>query len=148
MAYENVNTLKLNSALNKIDNINYEKINDLKSKLTNDQWGSPIRLRIKTALQDLINEYKIIQKEIENYKTATDYIRDYQKEDDDYKRYTRKADSCWSSYRSYDSISEPTDYDISCANYYRRMYYEYSSKASEAQNNKNRLKIKIDNLIK
>ena len=53
MAYENISTYKLNSSLNKIDNIKYENINNLKSKLTSDQWGSPIRLRIKTALQEL-----------------------------------------------------------------------------------------------
>lgn len=148
MAYESISTYKLNSSLNKIDNIKYENINELKSKLTSDQWGSPIRLRIKTALQELINEYKVIQKEIENYKVAADYIKEYQKEDDNYKRYTRQADSYWSSYQSYSSISEPTEIDISWASYYRSMYYKYNRMASESQNNKNRLEIKIDSLIK
>lgn len=148
MAYENISTYKLNNALNKIDNINYENINNLKSKLTSDQWGSPIRSRIKTALQDLISEYKAIQKEIKDYKTAAELIKDYQEANDDYDRYVQKANDYRQKYEQYKYKTDLDANDEYWKNHYKNKYNEYMNMKSSAQNSKNQLKNRINNLIK
>ena len=148
MAYENINIDKLESAFNKIDDIDYEKISNLKTKLTSDQWGSPICGRIKTALQDVINEYKAIQKKIENYKAATELIKEYQEASKDYDTYVQKADECKEKYESYKNKTDPNSIDEYWKKYYEDKYNSYINDQTIVQNSKEQLKNRIDNLIK
>lgn len=170
MAYEKINVSNLKKALNKIDDINYENINSLSGKLTDNEWGSPIRGRIKTALNVIVNEYKNIQKKINNYKTACNYIDEYQKLAADIKSYnnslsTYKSDLNNYNNKLYDHKRTMESYDSntldSSRNYTqgRIDYYNLkisntnynisniNSKLSSAKSKQKELSNKINNLI-
>lgn len=147
MAYENVNVFKLESALNKIDNISYGNIDNLYNKLATDQWQSPIRNRIRTALKEVVSEYMAIQKEIRNYKLAASLIRNYQQSDDDYKKYVKKTSDAKQKYDKYRYKTNPDSSDEYWKNYYKNKYNEYLSKQKTSINNKNEMKRRIDSLI-
>lgn len=140
MAYENVNSNKLQSALNKIDNINSNKINNLISKLQTDQWESQSRKRIITALNVIANETKIIQSKIKKYKTAANYIEEYKKLDRDLDGFNNKLSNFKESLGKCDDDSLSKDY-------YQNKVYNYQSKIFNNKSRMTELKNKINNLI-
>lgn len=170
MTYENLNVSNLKKSLNKIDNINYEKIDDLSSKLSDSEWGSPIRKRIKTALNEIVKEYENIQEKINDYKTACNYIEEYQKLSDDMKSYnnllsTYKNDLNYCNNKLYEHKRTMESYDsntLDSSRIYtqgRIDYYNWkisntnsnisdiNSKLSSTKSKQKELDTKINNLI-
>lgn len=101
MAFQNCNVNKLNSALNKIDNISYDKLNSLVNDISFNEWTSPSEKRIITAVNLIIEEYKKIQKKINNYKQACEYIEEYKELESGYdsdrkkvSKYEKKLKDC------------------------------------------------------
>lgn len=170
MAYENINVNKLRSALNKIDDINSSSLESLNNKLSSSEWSGGIVNRIKTATKKDISEIKEIQKKINNYKTACNYMEEYQDLDDDIKSYNSSLSSYRSdlnyyngklsnhkrTMRNYDSNTSDIsrDYTQGRIDYYNQKVSSMNSKISNVNsklsNAKSRqatLKTKIDNLI-
>lgn len=147
MAYEKVNVSRLESALNKIDNINHDKVDNLISKLQTDQWQSPSRKRIITALKVITSETKAIENDIKRYKTVAQYIKNYQDFDTNYKRYISEARIAKQNYEKYQYKANPNATDEYLKRYYRNRYNEYLSKQSSALNSRNQIINKINNLI-
>lgn len=170
MAYENIEINKLKKALNKIDNINSNKLEKINDKINSSEWSSGVENRIKEAIKKEISEIKAIQTKINNYKDACDYIKEYQKLDDDIDGYNNSLSSYRNKLSSYnDKLS---DYQTTMKNYDsdtpdvskaytqgRIDHYnnkisnakdniaDINSKMSSAKSNQASLKIKIDNLI-
>jgi len=78
MAFESINYQKLSSTLNKLDNINANSLKTLKGNLSQNSWGSPVRARIQTAMQAIIDEYQNISSDIKKYKELPNKIKEYQ----------------------------------------------------------------------
>ena len=133
MAYENINVNSLRRALNKIDNISSSNYESFVNKLSNSEWAGGIINRIRTATNKEISEIKDIQKQINKYKTACDYIEEYQDLDDDIRRYNNSLDSYERDRDRYnDKLSS-----------YKRTMRNYSS--NEPEINKNYTQSRIDN---
>ena len=140
MAYQNCNVNKLQSALNTVDNISYEKIEDLIGSMNSNDWESKSNARIKNALREIVNEYKTIQKKINNYKEASNYIEEYQEVEDDYNNYRKKVDK----YK--DKLSN-CDKDDLMYNFYDNKLDSYNSKVSNNKSRMSELMRKINNLV-
>lgn len=170
MAYENINVNTLSKTLDKIDNISSSDYENFVNKLSNSEWSGGIINRIKTATNKEISEIKEIQKKINKYKTACDYIEEYQDLDDDIKRYNNKLDSYEKDRDRYNdklnshkrtmrnySSKEPEinkSYTQSKIDYYswklsnaNSNISDMNSKLSSAKSKQSTLRTKIDNLI-
>lgn len=140
MAFQNCNVNKLQSALNKVDNINYEKIENLIDSLNYNDWESKSNGRIKSALREIVNEYKSIQKKISNYKEASNYIEEYQELENDYNNYRQKVNK----YK--DKLNDCDKNDL-MYNSYNNKLDSYNSKVSNSKARMTELMQKISNLV-
>lgn len=146
MAYENIDTDKMKTSLSKLDNINYDKVNDLIGKLQTDQWQSPSRKRIINALKVIVQEIKQIDGSIKTYKTATELIEDYKDYDKSDKKNESEAKEA-KKYDEYNSKVEPTIADENFKKFYKKKYEDCLSKSSSSNNNKKMIKNKINSLV-
>lgn len=141
MAYENVNVYKLDNALNKLDNINADKVKNLISSIQSEQWQSLSRVKIISALNVIISEINAIQKEIKTYKTVASYIEEYKEVENDVDNY----DSKLSSYKK--KLDRVDEDDSWSKDYYQDKVDSYESKLSSKRSRLNTIKNKINNLM-
>lgn len=86
MAYENIDVNKLKTALSTINNINNSKIDSLVQKMDSEQWQSPVRSRLQTALSNISKQYASLKKDIDTYKEIANHIEKYNRAKSDYDR--------------------------------------------------------------
>ena len=149
MAYESVNVSKLRSSLNKIDDIKSSNFSDVINSIDASKWSGGIVNRIKTALKKDVSEIKEIQKKINNYKTACNYIEEYKDLDDNNKlnsyktnlsNYNKKLNSYRNEMKSYTS----DDSSLSRTTTQSKIDY-YSDKAYSMNTNISSMNTKIEN---
>lgn len=135
MAFQNCNVNKLQNSINKVDNIDYSKLETLMNDLDGNNWYSNSRTRIITAIKEIINEYKNIQKKLGDYKEASYLIEEYQNLEDDYNNYRKKANN----YKN--RLADCDENDI-MRDYYDNKVSSYNSKVSNNKEKMNELKKK------
>lgn len=96
MAFQNCDVNKLENSINKVDNINYDNINDLINSISYNEWQSPSEKRVITALKSLVSEYKEIQSKLDKYRRACTHIEQYKELESELGGYNDKL----SSYKS------------------------------------------------
>lgn len=141
MAYENVNINKLISSINSIDNINSNK-NELKkvaNSLNASNWSENSRVRIKNALEEMVDVYEDIEKYLEKCKTAADYIEQYKELDSKNKQYQNKVDSNNKKIKSAGGNDDISDLE--------NKVFSYKNNIAANNTRKNNLKEKINSLI-
>lgn len=139
MAFQNCNVNKLKSALNKVDNISYDKLNNLINDISFSEWTSPSERRIIEAIKEIISEYKTIQKKINNYKKASEYIEEYKDLESDYDSDRNKVDKYKSKLKNCD------ENDIE---YYNNKIDSYNNRISNKKQKMDSLVEKAVNLAK
>lgn len=92
MAYENVNVTKLKNDLNKINDINSNKIDNLVNSLSRNEWKSIGQIRVSDALKEISKEIKKLKSDANNYKKAADYINKYKDEQTRLRTYKNKKE--------------------------------------------------------
>lgn len=155
MSYDKINYIKLKAALNSIDNINCNRITNLKNDISKSDWGSPICDRVKTAMGTLEKEYSNLKTKINNYKKNIQYIQDYQNAKDEYDKYDTKETQNYKDYLKYKSkYDEASDndalkpmYKIEMERYYKK-YKEYNDKKNAAKKSIQTAENKINSYIK
>lgn len=148
MAYENIDVNKLNSALEKLDNINSDSLANLKNNLTSDQWESTVRTRITTAMTTLLKEYDTLTEDIENSKNIKVKIKKYQDIKEEYDSLAKDKNNYWSKYEQYKKMynnaeSNKKNIYLNKKNFYYNKYLkaksEYNSKKSALESAKREL---------
>ena len=123
MAYENIDVNKLKTALSTINNINNSKIDNLVQRMDSEQWQSPVRSRLQTALSNISKQYASLKKDIDTYKEIANYIEKYKHAKSDY-----------------DSLNDNV-------NYYNNKLNSLDENSSFYEYNKNYFKSKLDNNV-
>lgn len=144
MAYENINTNSLNNALDKLDNIDANKINNIVTSLNYNEWQSPFRGHIINALSDILDEYRKIKKKKARFETISSLVKSYKEQDDDYNRYTIKVNEYRRKYEQYKYKTDLDANDEYWKRYYKNKYDEYIGKQSTASTGKTKIQNKIN----
>lgn len=142
MSYENINTNSLETTLNKIDNINVDKVSGLINNIIAEQWQGESRKRIVEALKEIEKEYGLIKKEIGNYKAALSYIKEYEKLNSDIATYNSKIINLKNSLKNCD------DNNVWNKNYLNSQINSYQYKINTNKTQMVNLKNKIGSLVK
>lgn len=147
MAYENININSLDTALNSIDNISDSQISNNMNSITINDWQSPVRINIVNALSAAIEEYKIIQMNIEICKTIASLIRSYKEQDEEYERYSSKANEYKRKYEKYKYKTNLDANEEYWKQHYKNKYNEYVNKKSSSASGKSEIQNKIDSKV-
>lgn len=141
MAYENVNTNKLKSSINTIESIscNKKELKKIANSLNASNWSENSRVRIKNALEEMVDVYEDIEKYLEKCKTAADYIEQYKKLDNKNKQYQNKVNSNNRKIKNAGEDDDMSDLE--------NKVFSYKNDIAANNTKKNNLKEKINNLI-
>lgn len=107
--------------------------------------GSPIRSRIITALNDIVNEYKAIQSELNKYKTMGDYIDEYKGYESDHVYCNKQIDMYRTLLKAQNKIDNSKD--SSMKTYYEKKIKEYENKKAQVIAKKREISNKVNNLF-
>ena len=147
MAYENININSLDTALNRVDNISESQISNNMKSITINDWQSPIRINIVNALSAAVEEYKIIQTDIEICKTIASLIRSYKEQDEEYERYSSKANEYKRKYEKYRYKTNLDANEEYWKQHYKNKYNEYVNKKSSSASGKSEIQNKINSEV-
>ena len=142
MAYESVDARLLKRALGTMKDINANKIKNLSSSLSDSEWNSVGKGKIKIALRELSNEIDNLESTIGEYKNTANYIEKHKNEqknlnsyNNKIKEYERKLRNCAPN----DELSKET---------YKKLLYNYRKKAAGANSNIRNIQQQINKTIR
>ncbi len=142
MAYESVDARLLKRTLGTMKDINANKIKNLSSSLSDSEWNSVGKGKIKIALRELSNEIDNLESTIGEYKNTASYIEKHKNEqknlnsyNNKIKEYERKLRNCAPN----DELSKET---------YKKLLYNYRKKAAGANSNIRNIQQQINKTIR
>lgn len=137
MAYENINTSKLNSALNKAE-LSLTKLNNLKGSFNSNKWDSVARKKVEKAVDDLISLYKDFNNKVASAKNIKDKIKKVKELQDDNNSYRY-----WLNYYK----ARQTNFDGTTNEYSRDKVWYYQNKINVNNQTINNLKNQIEGFL-
>lgn len=144
MEYQNISVDKLDAALNKIDDISYKQVSNLRNSISSNDWQSPVRMNIDKALSEIVSEYEVIKTDLDKCKTISRLIKSYKNQEEEYKKYTAKVNKYKELYERYKYKTNLDSNEEYWKQYYKNKYNDYANKKDTSSYEKNSIKNKIN----